>query len=45
MSRKKKFAGLLIGLGFIVPSVIGLIWPLASAEKYQLVLDAQSAID
>jgi len=45
MLTRSKVIGIIVGLGFAIPSFIGFLKPIASAKKWQLVLDTQPAID
>ena len=42
---KQKIIGVVVGLGFLIPSIAGIVSPVESAANYQLTLTAQSAID
>ena len=45
MFTKEKIVGVIIGLGFALPSVRGFLFPVESAMKWQLALTTQAAIE
>jgi len=45
MHSRSKIVGVIVGLGFALPSVRGILYPVESASKWQLLLTTQPAIE